>query len=118
MNNINLILKQISEVQNSSYLILRTEILEHEKTFFKARLYIKKELYIQVYRNDKYRTTNFVLVLYGERIYGRDELRGKWHRHPENDPQTHDTTPAGTIPSNFKDFFEEIKPIIHKMKLL
>lgn len=118
MNSIDSIFQEISEVQSSSYLIVRTEILEHEKTFLKARLYLKDELYIQIYRNDDYHTTNFVLILYGERIYARDEVRGKWHRHPGNDSQIHDTTPDGKKSVNFKEFFEEVKTIIHTMKLV
>lgn len=118
MNSVDSIWQEIVEVQSGSYLIIRTEILEHEKTFLKVRLYLKDELYIQIYRNDEYNTTNFVLVLHDERIYARDEVRKKWHRHQESNPQIHDTTSEGKRAVNCKEFFEEVKTIIYKMKLV
>lgn len=118
MNCVDSIMQEIIEVQSNSYLIARTEILEHKENFLKVRLYLKNELYIQVYRNDEYDTTNLVLILYDERIYARDEVRGRWHRHPENNPHGHDTTQDGKKSVKFKEFFEEVKTIIHKMKLV
>lgn len=118
MNSVDSILQEIAEVQRASYLIVRTEILEHENTFLKARIYFKEELYMQVYRNDEYGTTNFVLILHDERVYGRDEIRGKWHRHPENEPYVHDTSQNGEKAVKFKEFFEEVKIIIHDLWLI
>lgn len=118
MNRIDSILKEVAEVQSSSCLIAQMEILEHEKTFLKVRLFLKEELYVQIYRNDEYNTTNFVLILYDERIYARDEIRGSWHRHPENNPHLHDTTQKGKSSVNFKEFFEEVKIILHNKKLI
>ncbi len=86
MNSIDSVLKEIADIQESSYIIDRIEMLEHESYFFKARIYFRDELYIQAYRNNKYRTTNFVLIFHDERIYGRDEIREKWHKHPANEP--------------------------------
>lgn len=118
MNSVESILKEISEIKTSSYLIIRTEILEHEFTFLKVRLYLKDQLFMQVYRNDQYNTTNFVLIFCDERIYARDQVRGKWHRHPEDKSHTHDLTTQGKRPVNLRIFFEEVKKIIHKMNLI
>jgi len=45
------------EVQSRAY-ILRLDILDHSRNKLKARLIISPDLFVQVYRNDLYDTTN------------------------------------------------------------
>lgn len=40
----------------------RLEVLDHTATLLKARLYISPDLFVQVYRNDHFDTTNLVLI--------------------------------------------------------
>jgi len=47
MNNIDSILREINEIKNSTYLFCHAKIMQCEKTFLKARLYFKEELFIQ-----------------------------------------------------------------------
>ena len=59
------------ETKRRPYL-LRLEMLEQTPRLLKVRLHISPEVFIQVYRNDQYDTTNLALIHYGHRIYGRD----------------------------------------------
>jgi hypothetical protein len=69
--------------------ITRLDLLTVGRAILKARLYLKPDLFVQIYRNDKFQTTNFVLIHAGQRIYARDELAGAWHRHPAHDTDLH-----------------------------
>jgi len=58
----------------------RLQVLDQSPTLLKARLYISAELFVQVYRNNRFDTTNLVLIHNGQRIHARDQLSGTWHR--------------------------------------
>lgn len=66
----------------ASKMVENVQIVDHGLYTFKARIFIKPDLLLQIYRNDRFKTTNFVLILGRNRIYGRDEIAGSWHRHP------------------------------------
>ena len=73
------------EAQSRAY-ILRLDILDHSRNMLKARLVISPDLFVQVYRNDLYDTTNLVVLYGGHRLYARDQLGGRWHRHTAEAP--------------------------------
>jgi hypothetical protein len=60
--------------------ITRLEILDQSANLLKARLYLSLETFIQVYRNDRFDSTNLVLIHNGQRIYARDQLDGRLAR--------------------------------------
>lgn len=99
-----------------SYFV-RLELLEQSANILKARLYITATLFVQVYRNDRLDTTNFVLVYNGQRLYARDELAGQWHRHPAEDPAQHDYTAEGQRTVALDEFLNEIEVVLTKMNL-
>lgn len=68
------------EAQQRPY-ILRLEVIELTPSLVKARLGISPDLFVQVYRNDRFDSTNLALIHNRRRIYGRDQLAGSWHRH-------------------------------------
>ena len=83
----------------------------------KARLYIAPDLFVQVYRNDRFDTTNLVLIHSGRRLYGRDQLAGERHRHTVATPQTHDIGPEGSRPIRLSAFLDEVEFILAEMDL-
>jgi hypothetical protein len=64
------------EARSRAY-IIRLDILDQSRTMLKARLYISPDLFVQVYHNDRFDTTNLVLLYGGQRIYARDQLGGR-----------------------------------------
>jgi len=70
----------------SKYLLER-KILVKTDNAVKARIEISDTIYIQFYFNQASNTSNFVLVGWDKRLYGRDCLGGNWHRHPFGDSQ-------------------------------
>lgn len=75
MNTVSSLLAELDRVIESRSYIARIEILDLGKAMLKARLYLDRELLVQVYRNDRFNTTNFVLIQAGRRIFARDEVK-------------------------------------------
>lgn len=97
--------------------IRRLEILARSASVLKARLYISSDLFVQVYRNDQFDTTNLVLIYNSQRLYGRDQLAGQWHRHPADAPHVHDHSTEGKQPIALSEFLDEIEVVLSSMNL-
>lgn len=84
----------------------------------KVRLSIRENLYIDLYFNQRYGTTNYALILDDERIYGRDCYNGNWHLHPYDDPSKHDTSEEGKKMLSVEKFVDEVEEILANLRLL
>lgn len=104
------------EFQRHAY-FTRLEVLDQSPSLIKARLYIAPALFVQIYRNDSFDTTNFVLIHNGERLYARDRLGGQWHRHTAAAPLQHDTTPDGRQPATLTEFLDEVEAVLAALGL-
>ncbi|HEY89155.1 MAG TPA: hypothetical protein G4N98_05405 [Thermoflexia bacterium] len=99
------------EAQTRSY-FCRLELIAQSTHLLKARLYVTATLFVQVYRNDQYNTTNLVLLYEGQRLYARDQLDGVWHRHPAGNPQQHDHSVEGQRAVSLAEFLTEVEIIL------
>ena len=117
MNTCQSLFEELQVIRNTP-LVDFVQILDIGKYTFKARLYIQSDLFVQIYRNNLYKTTNFVLILGSKRIYGRDELNGEWHRHPVENPALHDTSAEGVNEVNLMAFWQEVEEVLAKLKLV
>jgi hypothetical protein len=104
------------EAQRRPY-ILRLEILELTSSLIKARLIISPDLFVQVYHNDQFDSTNLVLIHNQRRIYGRDQLGGVWHRHTLSEPDAHDKSKPGQQAVTIDEFLNEVEPILADLGL-
>ena len=99
------------EVQRRAY-IDALVVLDQSASLLKARLLIAADLFVQVYRNDRFDTTNLVLMYNEQRIYARDQLDGVWHRHTAADPQVHDTSAEGRSSVSLAEFLDEVEDVL------
>ena len=88
------------------------------KNTVKVRLSIRENLHVDLYFNQRYGTTNYALILDGERIYGRDCYGGNWHLHPYEDPSKHDMSENGKKSLSIEEFVDEVEEILVKMSLV
>ncbi len=95
----------------------RSDVLEQSANLIKARLIIAPELFVQVYRNDRFDTTNFALIHDGRRIYARDQVSGLWHRHTTTQPDQHDTSAEGSRGIELPEFLDEVEAILAALGL-
>lgn len=97
--------------------ISQLTIFEHTPNLIKARLYLSPDLFVQIYHNDRFDSTNLVLIYNQQRIYGRDHLGGVWHRHTTDTPNEHDTSKAGRQAITLAKFLDEVEIILAEMNL-
>lgn len=117
MNTVQTIAADLEVIQ-ASHIVDFVHLIERGRRVLKARVYISGDLFLQVYRNDGFGTTNFALILGDRRIYGRDERDGSWHRHPAEDPDAHDESDEGRREVTLKEFWEETLAVIDNLGLL
>jgi hypothetical protein len=79
MNIASLLTALRHETSARSY-IDRMMVIDHSASMLKVRLYITTTLFIQIYRNDRFNTTNLVLMHNEQRIYAWDQLGDIWRR--------------------------------------
>ena len=115
--NVAVLARDLPHEADRRHYITRLEILDQSANLLKARLYLSFETFIQVYRNDRFDSTNLVLIHNGQRIYARDQLDGRWHRHPVNDPAMHDSSPEGQRSLSLTAFLDEVEEILVSMDL-
>lgn len=116
MNNWMALLQE-AEIIARTRAISKLIIMERGYQVCKFRLQINEDLIVQVYRNDKYDTTNFALILGRIRLYGRDKINGKWHRHAIEKPSSHDLSPEGAREVSLTEFWDEVEAIIQNLGL-
>lgn len=88
------------------------------KNTVKVRLIIRENLYIDLYFNQRYGTTNYALILDDDRVYGRDCYEGNWHLHPYDDPSKHNTSEEGKKMLSIEEFVDEVEEILVNLRLL
>ena len=62
MSGVGQLQEALEAAEKSRAYITRLDWLDIGESFLKARLYLDSDLFVQVYRNDKYSTTNFALI--------------------------------------------------------
>ena len=115
--NVTQILRALHDETSNRAYIRQLEVLDHTTTVIKARLLIATNLFIQVYRNDHFDTTNFVLIHNQQRVYARDKVGGKWHRHTNAAPHRHDFSIEGQRSVELAEFLNEVEAIMASMNL-
>jgi hypothetical protein len=104
------------EFERRKYFI-RMDVLEQTLSLVKIRLHISPDLFVQLYRNDRYQTTNLALIHNGQRLYARDELDGRWHRHTHRKPEEHDTSKEGRRSVEVSEFLNEVEQVLAALDL-
>ncbi|PIS28165.1 hypothetical protein COT42_08800 [Candidatus Saganbacteria bacterium CG08_land_8_20_14_0_20_45_16] len=94
------------------------EVLANETNLIKFRLYIHKDLFVQIYHNENSAISSFALVSVTNRIFGRDKIGKRWHRHPTGNSSFHDDSPKGNKSTNIKKFLAEVNQILKELKLI
>lgn len=104
------------EFKRRKYFV-QMDVLEQTSSLLKTRLYISNNLFVQVYRNDRFDTTNLALIYNGNRLFARDELDGKWHRHTQADPEGHDFGSEGSRAISLTEFLDEVEVVLAELNL-
>lgn len=104
------------ELERRKYFV-RMDVLDQTLSLVKIRLHITPDLFVQIYRNDVYKTTNLALIHNGQRLFARDELEGHWHRHTLLKPEEHDTSKEGRRLVKLSEFLDEVEQVLSALDL-
>ncbi len=96
----------------------RLRILAKTENAVKARIEISENIYVQFYFHQVSGTTNYVLVGWENRLYGRDCIGGDWHKHLFDNLEAHDRTGDGANYVTPEEFLDEAFGILLKEKLI
>ena len=91
------------EAQQRPY-IRRLEILEQTSSLVKARLIISTDLFVQLYRNDRFDSTSMALI-HNQR------------RNRAADPEAHDRSLEGRQASSLGEFLDEVELVLAELGL-
>ncbi|MDI6731421.1 MAG: hypothetical protein QME05_02425 [Candidatus Margulisbacteria bacterium] len=64
-------------------------VLNETNNTVKIKLDITRTCFVQIYANFRKNLKNYVVILDGQRIFGRDSDGGRWHKHPWENPSKH-----------------------------
>jgi hypothetical protein len=115
--NVSELLGELQRAIDERAYFVRFDLLDQSERILKARIYISPNLFVQVYRNDQFDTSNFALIHNGRRLHGRDQVAGRWHRHNTDQPQLHDTSLEGQQAVNLTEFLTEVESILAALNL-
>ncbi len=110
--------QEIAATASGFSFIRRVTTLDKTANTIKSRLEVSRTCFIQVYRNVKKNLTNFVFIAGNARIYGRDCDGGIWHRHPYEEPDSHDSSPEGSRQVELAGFLQEVQEILNNEGIL
>jgi hypothetical protein len=105
-----------AEATHRAY-VRRLDLLELSPSLLKARLFVTDQLFVQVYRNDRFDSTSLALIENGRRLYGRDQFGGVWHRHAPDAAELHDTSPLGQLSVTLAQFLDEVENVMADLGL-
>lgn len=99
--------------------IRKIEIVDEDRDVIKVRLIIRANFFLQAFLNMNTGTTNFVAILNGKRIFGRDTSNIKgWHKHPFDDPDAHDFSGDASKSVTLTEFLYEFQKIAFEKGLI
>ena len=93
-------------------------VLSRGQNHGKIRLIVQQDLFVQANRNVLASITNFALIHNNHRLFGRDEYRGQWHRHPVESPEHHDASVEGQKAVTLTEFLAETDTILRHRGLV
>ena len=115
--NIGELLDALQQAIKTRVYFIRLDILDQSTNLLKARLHISPELFVQIYRNDRYNTTNFAIIHNERRLYARDQIGGVWHRHTTEEPELHDTSTERQRSVTLLEFLSEVESLLAARQL-
>lgn len=101
--------KEIFETAYKFPFIQTIHLLDETDSAVKFRFVIDASTFIQIYHNISTETVNYVLIHSFQRIYGRDCCDGKWHRHPFENPSSHEFSSEGSRCITLFEFLNEVE---------
>ena len=93
------------------------EVCDNTDFTLSLRLYIRRELFVQVFIGEMTGSLYFALIEGNQRIFGIDRESDQWHLHPFGKPHKHEFY-TGLGPKPLSSFLSKIERILVENDLL
>ena len=112
------LLPEAQEALDRVWFVRRVEEVERTDLTISLRLYIRYDLFIQVFLGERSGSLYFALIEGRQRIFGIDQEAGEWHLHPYDAPNEHQPLPEGLGPKPLLRFLAWVEGLLLKHNLL
>lgn len=102
-------LQRLAELQQACYIspiVSHVEEVLVDVDILKVRVYLAQgEMFVDVFYNAVTDKTSFALIKAGQRVYGADNAKMGWHKHPFDAAERH----ISCLPVTFAEFLADVE---------
>lgn len=103
---------------DSVWFVQSLEKEERTDLTFSLRLYVRSDLFVQVFLGERSGSLYFALIEGGQRIFGIDREGNEWHLHPFGNPQKHEVLTEGLGAKPLLSFLARVEELLLDENLL
>jgi hypothetical protein len=112
------IVAEVERLYKSYQFLIDYKIEDRTRSIIKFKIQFSPEIFIQCYVNVRKPKLNYALILNDIRLYGKDFLNERWHRHPFDSPEFHDSSYEGQQEVTLESFFLEVTQFLKESNLI
>lgn len=109
---------EAQEALDSVWFVQRLANIERTDQTLSLRLYIRPDLFVQVFLGEQSGSLYFALIEGGRRIFGIDREGDEWHLHPYDAPNEHRSLSLGLEPKPLLRFLTQVEDLLLEHSLL
>jgi hypothetical protein len=110
--------EEAREALERVWFVQSLEETERTDQTLSLRLYIRADMFVQVFAGELTGSLYFALIEGGRRIFGIDLEAGQWHLHPYGAPDRHEPFSKGLEPRPLLQFLARVENLLLQYDLL
>ena len=112
MYDANSLLAESREALGKVWFLQSLEVSDRTDSTLSLRLYIRHDLFVQVFLGELTGSLYFALIEGNQRIFGIDRESKQWHMHPFEDPYNHQPFVEGLGPRPLLAFLSRVEMLL------
>jgi hypothetical protein len=110
--------QEAQEALERVWFVQWVEEIERTDQTLSLRLYIRLDLFVQVFVGELTGSLYLALIEGRQRIFGADRESGEWHIHPFGASEKHAPLPEGLEPTPLLKFLSRVEDLLLQHSLL
>lgn len=112
MRDVNSLLVESREALDKVWFLQSLEVSDRTDLTLSLRLYIRHDLFVQVFLGELTDSLYFALIEGNQRIFGIDRECKQWHVHPFEAPHNHEPFAEGLGPKPLLAFLSKVEMLL------
>lgn len=112
MYDVNSLLAESREALDKAWFLQSLEVSDRTDLTLSLRLYIRHDLFVQVFLGELTDSLYFALIEGNQRIFGIDREAKQWHEHPFEAPHNHEPFAEGLGPKPLLAFLSKVEMLL------